>query len=302
MTPLSISVLAFLAVASITMGAIAAARRSTLDELATENEAFTPPQLTDDAPLLVRILAVFSYRMVGQVTVFKGLVERMAERDKVQDKLIAQAGRPWGITSRDLDVISVAGTVGLGAGAAVLAMVMGEPWVLGLAVGVALGLYPRAVISRKARARSVEIRRSLPAMLDLLVMAAEAGATPQGGLEFVAREMPGPLGDEVRVLVRHLEVSVDDVEAFHLLAERTQVEEVEEFVSALVTATRFSRMSFEDALDAQAARLRSDIELETQAQVRKLTVKVLLPLVVFFLPAVLIILVGPALGSLHGML
>jgi len=61
-------------------------------------------------------------------------------------------------------------------------------------------------------------------------------------------------------------------------------------------------MTYEQVLASQADRLRTAIEQEVEARVHKLTVQIVLPLVVFYLPAILLVVVGPSLSSLHGLL
>jgi len=301
MSPATIGVLVFLAVLSLALGLRGADQSALLDELAGTNEA-PSEHLTQDAPLLVRIMATFSYSAVGRVSLLQWLVERAKEREADLDRVLAQAGYPWGLTSSDLVVITWGGAIAGGVVGIIVCLILHITWLFGAIVGVALGLLPRAMVRSRAKQRSSQIRRSLPAMLDLLIMAAQAGMTTSGGLNFVARELPGPLGDEIRYLTRQLSAAVDEVEAFVQLADRCQVDEVEEFAQALVTATKHSRMTYEQVLASQADRLRTAIEQEVEARVHKLTVQIVLPLVAFYLPAILLVVVGPSLSSLHGLL
>lgn len=304
MTPLTIGILVSLSLLSLVFGLSQAFARTSLQRLdlgADRPGRPVAPVLPSDAPLLVRIVSAFSYRLYGEVSLLKYLADRATATSAAMDRLLAQAGRPYGLTAENLAVMGVVGPIGCGAGATVLALVIKMPWFIGAAMGVAVGLYPRTYVTRLARTRSAKIRRALPGMLDLLVMAAEAGMTPEAGITLVARETDGPLGVEMSIVAEQIKANIDALEAFRQLAERTQVEEVESFVQALITATRFSRLSYEDALDKQSARLRSDLHQETATQVRALMVKILLPLALFFLPSILLILLGPALTHLSGL-
>jgi len=301
MTASTVGVLVFLAIVSITLGLATGKRSVLLEELAGASESATP-NLDQDAPLLMRLMAAFSYTAADRTGVLSWLLERAKNHEAEVDRKLAQAGRPWGLTARDLIVITWAGTIGGAVGGTLLAILLHMPFFLGTMFGGALGVYPRAMVDGRARRRADEIRRALPAMLDLLIMAAQAGAVTAGGLAYVARELPGPLGDEIRYVVKQLETSVDEIEAFTMLANRCQIEEIEEFTQALITATKHSRMTYEQVLENQAERLRTSLEQETEAKVRKLTVTTLIPLVVFFLPAVMIIVIGPALAGLHSFL
>lgn len=270
-----------------------------LELTTTPASANDHPTLAPDTPFALRVLAAFSYRLYGEVSFFKALAQRSMSANAANERLLAQAGRPYGLTAEMLTIMSTLAPIGCGAAGAIVALLLGIPWFLGVAFGIGLGLYPRVYVVRLARNRAAKIRRGLPGMLDLIVMTAAAGVTRETGIVLVSQEVGGPLGEEMSVMAEQIRANVDALEVFRQLAERTQVEEVENFVQALTTATLYSSMTYQDIIEQQSTRLRTDLAQETATKVRGMVVKILLPLVVFYLPSIMLILLGPALGHLH---
>ncbi len=268
-------------------------------ELTSATGDFSAPHIAPNAPLVIRLVSAFSYRLYGEVSLFRYLVKRTISRNAANERLLAQAGHPYGLTAEALGIMSTVGPIGCGAGIGIISLLLGFPWILGVVFGVVVGLYPRAYITRLARTRSARIRKALPGMLDLIVMTAEAGMTRETGIRVVAEQISGPLGEEMGIMAEQIKANMDVLEVFRQLAERTQVEEVENFVQALTTATLYSGMTYQDIIEKQAARLRVDLHQETATKVRGMIVKILVPLAVFFLPSIMLILLGPSLGHLH---
>jgi pilus assembly protein TadC len=300
MNPATAAIFAGLAVMSIVYGLRTRREETTLSVFdAFDDEATTAYSPPVGAPVVVQILLRASWRL-QQVPFFRSILKLGENSLSTNERLLAQAGRPFGLRAVDLQVLTTVGVVAFGAAGVLFGLLTHISWFITGIIGVIIPLYPRAMVSQRAKRRSREIRRSMPAMLDLLIMTAEAGMTPEAGVVFVAQQMHGALGDEMRIAAQQIRSGMTTEDAFMELAARTQIEEVEIFVQALNTAIRFSRLTWTEVLKAQAERLRIDLRQELESAVRKLTVRIVVPLVAFFLPSILILTIGPSLQGLHG--
>ncbi|MHB1975318.1 MAG: type II secretion system F family protein [Acidimicrobiales bacterium] len=295
MSPLFVALSAGLAIFFLARGLL----HSPADDLAAmlddERHSVAPGE---DAPMLVRLVGSFALRLEGESRLIRRIVSAGRERQDRLERIVVQAGRPWGITGVDLDAFTVAGSIGGAAIGIYLCLLIHETWLLGLLVGLVLGLYPRAVVSRLATERARLVKRALPGVLDLLVVAAQSGTMQLEGLRIVADKTEGPLADAIAKVVRQVEnASAEPERAFLMLAEETGVEEVAEFANALITASRYGGLSYHEALNQQADRLRIAQRQDLDKQIRSLATKIVIPMTLFFLPAIFLIMIGPSMYS-----
>jgi tight adherence protein C len=250
-----------------------------------------------DAPFLVRLAATITQRLESHSDAIRNLVRHETSLSARLERQLNQAGRPWGLTGAQLNAITLVGGTGAIALGTIVAVLIGEKWYLGTLLGVVVAIYPRAMVSRMARERSNAIRRAIPGMLDLLVLNAEAGGTARAGLALVAQHMSGELAKEVAVVERRIGVGVDEETALVELATRVGIPELEEMAMNIVTAVRFGAMQYADALEAQAERARLAHRQEIEKFIHQMTIKMLFPIMVFYLPAMMLIFLGPSLLS-----
>ncbi|MDA8316245.1 MAG: hypothetical protein M0010_13915 [Actinomycetota bacterium] len=255
--------------------------------------AWTP---ATGVPLTLRIGAIITQRLQPHSSLVAHLVSTETSRSAKLDRLLNQAGRPWGMTGVQLDSLSVLGGVGIGAVATYVAVAVAPGWwYVGALLGVVALVLPRLVVRRMAAERVAEIKRGVPGLLDLLVLNAEAGGTPRSGFTLAAQKLSGPLGQEVAAVERQVSVGLDEEMALLELAQRTAVPELEELAMNVRTATRFGAVQYADALGAQATRVRTALVQEVQKDIHALSVKLLFPIVVFYLPAMFLVFLGPSM-------
>lgn len=255
--------------------------------------AWTP---ATGVPLTLRIGAIITQRLQPHSSLVAHLVSTETSRSAKLDRLLNQAGRPWGMTGVQLDSLSVLGGVGIGAVATYVAVAVAPGWwYVGALLGVVALVLPRLVVRRMAAERVAEIKRGVPGLLDLLVLNAEAGGTPRSGFTLAAQKLSGPLGQEVAAVERQVSVGLDEEMALLELAQRTAVPELEELAMNVRTATRFGAVQYADALGAQAIRVRTALVQEVQKDIHALSVKLLFPIVVFYLPAMFLVFLGPSM-------
>jgi tight adherence protein C len=218
------------------------------------------------------------------------------------DSKLELAGRPYGITAADFLVLRAAAatgglTVGLAAGWAVSSAVAAA--ILGLMLGGGGWLAPGFWINRQVTARRQEILLALPPVLDLLVVAVDAGLSFDLALGRVVDKLHNPLTAELDQVMRQISLGRSRAEALESLVRRVNVEDVRRLVNALLQADELG-VPIARALRDQAAEARRLARQRAQQAAATATVKMVVPMILFILPTVWLILLGPAIVSLFG--
>ncbi|HVW17581.1 MAG TPA: type II secretion system F family protein [Solirubrobacteraceae bacterium] len=199
----------------------------------------------------------------------------------------------------------------LGSGAALIAIVLVASAHAGLGLGLALVavatgaalVLPSAILSRRARMRLAVVDREMPELVDLLVVAVEAGLGLFAALGQASARMSGPLHDEIRLVLREQRLGVGAAEALTRFAERCDTPGVQAFVRALVYGEHLG-ISVGQSLRALAVDMRKRRQAWAEERAQKMPIKVLFPLVFCIFPALFVVLLVPAvmriLQGLHG--
>lgn len=166
----------------------------------------------------------------------------------------------------------------------------------------AIGLFaPVAWMNRKRDARQGSIRRDLPDVLDLMAISVEAGVGFEGALEIVCRHFKSPLAEELSRTLREMELGLPRKDALQNLKRRTEVAELSNFIVILIQADELG-MPIGRVLRTQGAEMRSKRRQWAREKAGKLPVKILGPLILFILPAIFVVILGPAAQSImHGL-
>jgi tight adherence protein C len=234
-------------------------------------------------PTASRISALFSrYTPVGA-------------RDAVAKRLTF-AGIESGLTPElflTLRILSAAAGLALGyyVGVVRSGYLLGALWIP--FIGYAGYLAPGHWLDGKVEARQESIRRDLPDMIDLLTISVEAGLAFDAALLHARRAMPGALSDEVGRLLHEMQLGAPRVDAMRHLAERSNVEELKSFVLAMVQADIFG-VSVANVLRGQSQELRTKRRQRAEEKAMKTPVKLLFPMIGCVMPALFVVILGPA--------
>lgn len=165
-----------------------------------------------------------------------------------------------------------------------------------LAPGFILFL-PDAWLHIRVQRRQDTIQKSLPDALDMLSVCAEAGLGFDQSLQRVSEHWKTPVAYELGRVVNEMEMGISRRDALRNLANRFDVTELSSFVAIILQSDKLG-MSIADTLHSQADQMRVERRYRAQEQARKIPIKMLLPMTFFIFPALLVVLLAPAIPQL----
>jgi tight adherence protein C len=172
-----------------------------------------------------------------------------------------------------------------------------------LLVGITgLGFFiPRFFLKRMINDRQSRIRVGMPDALDLTVICVEAGLALDQAMMRVGEDLRHAhpdLSDEFYLMNLELRAGKPRAEALRNLYNRTGVDDIKALVTTLVQTDRFGT-SIAQALRVHSDSLRTERRQRAEEQAAKTTIKMVPPLVVFVLPSIIIVTLGPAIIMLY---
>jgi tight adherence protein C len=245
-----------------------------------------------------RVLNPFLNRLVGigRRLTPSDYAERIAQKLNV-------AGNPPGWT---VDRVVSLKVVGIGAGLLggfLFAVLLGKGALFTVAVcilGAVVGYYgPNLYLYQKGYDRTIKMQRSLPDALDLLTISVEAGLGFDSALSQVARNTDGPLAAEFARVLQEMQIGLGRSQALRAMGERSNLPDLRGFTSAMVQADAFG-IPVGKVLRVQSAEIRVKRRQRAEEQAQKIPVKIMVPLVLFILPALFVAVLGPAIISMMG--
>jgi Flp pilus assembly protein TadB len=150
-----------------------------------------------------------------------------------------------------------------------------------------------AVVHRRSDARTSEIDRALPELIDVLTATVEAGLGFAGSLQLVAGRFEGPLGSELRLALREQTMGLSTNQALANMVERSDTPAMRSFARAILQGETLG-VSIGAMLRNLAVELRTRRRQAAQERAQKTPVKLLFPLIFFVFPALLLVLFYPA--------
>ena len=228
----------------------------------------------------------------GLVSDLGTIVWRRLPRHRVKkDSLrrLAAAGYPAGMTIQELWGWRC---VAAGSGLSLLYLAQ-DGFLLAALGGYLWSRLPYLWLTIAAAKREAAIRRALPGVLDLLVICTGAGLTFDAALAvIVEKSQPGPLIDELRLVLHHMRMGDSRQEALRRMSARTENTDVKSVCATLIQADQLGT-SISSTLVLLANQIRINQAQRAEARANQAPVKLLFPLVFFIFPSLLVVLFGP---------
>jgi len=172
-------------------------------------------------------------------------------------------------------------------------------------VGAAAGYYmPMIWITNVVQKRQTELLKAFPDALDLLVSSVEAGLGVDAAFKRVADEMDmasPKLSRELQMVTHEVNGGMPRTEALRRLADRTGLDDINSLVNVLVQAERFGT-SISRALRTHSEHVRTKRMQKAEAKAAQVSPKLTVVMIIFILPCLIIILIGPAIINIKNVL
>lgn len=159
---------------------------------------------------------------------------------------------------------------------------------------------PRFFLKRMITGRQHRIKLGLPDALDLTVICVEAGLALDQAMMRVGEDLHHAhpeLSDEFHMVNLEMRAGKPRAEALRNLVERTGVDDLRSLVGTLIQTDRFGT-SVAQALRVHSDSLRTERRQRAEEQAAKTTIKMVVPLVLFVLPSIIFVTLGPAVIQL----
>ncbi|MDQ6671265.1 MAG: type II secretion system F family protein [Chloroflexota bacterium] len=187
-------------------------------------------------------------------------------------------------------------TIGLGLGTLLGLLgvaILGAPGVFVLVLGPVVGWFGiNLVLARRSGQRRKAILHDLATVMDLLVLSLEAGMGLDRAMRMVAHEYPCALSDEMGRVLTDLDLGLGRGDAFERMAARVDLEDVQAVSRAIVQSEELG-VSLVGVMQNQGRDVRMSRRRAAEAEALRTPIKMLIPLVVFILPTLFMLLLGP---------
>lgn len=171
---------------------------------------------------------------------------------------------------------------------------------LGLLVGLMAGglgwVLPDVFLKNQSQKREDVLRKGMPDALDLLVICAEAGLSLNAAFDRVAREIgqnSPELAEEIGLTSVELNFLPNRSQALQGLAERVQLPSVLALVNTLIQTEKYGT-PLAQALRVLSAEMREERMMRAEEKAAKLPAILTVPMIIFILPPLFVVLIGPA--------
>jgi tight adherence protein C len=167
--------------------------------------------------------------------------------------------------------------------------------------GVLGWFYPDFWVRGRIMDRQKKILRALPFIVDLLTLSTEAGLDFIGSIgKVVEKASPSPLIDEFSQLLKEIKVGASRQEGLREMAIRVDMTEMNSLIAILISADQMGA-SIGKVLRQQSEQIRAERMMRAERAGALAAQKVLLPLVLFILPSVFLMVIGPfVLSMIYG--
>jgi tight adherence protein C len=244
-----------------------------------------------ERPFAERVIAPLGERLVGI-----GLKITRADTAKRIQHRLDIAGNPRGWDVNRMIGLKALGLGVFGAFAFLYTAGMGSisKTLLITAGAAAFGyVLPNVLLYNAGEKRASLMRNALPDAIDLLTVSVEAGLGFDAAVGRVAKNTKGPLSQEFARLLQEMQIGVGRAEAMRAVAERTTLPDLKSFCLAMVQADNLG-VPIGRVLRIQSREMRVKRRQRAEEKAMQVPVKIMIPLVLFILPCLFLVVLGPA--------
>lgn len=168
------------------------------------------------------------------------------------------------------------------------------------AIVIFMFFMPNLHLNSLRTARQLEIRISMPYVVDLLTLSIEAGLDFMGAIGRVVEKAPdSPLVEELSHLLKDIQLGKTRAQALRHMADRIDMQEISSFVAVLISSDQMGA-SVGNVLRAQSDTMRNERLTKAEKMGAQASQKILIPLIFFIMPAVFLIIFGPFVLQMIG--
>lgn len=149
-------------------------------------------------------------------------------------------------------------------------------------------------LARYQSQRRREILRDLPTVMDLLVLSLEAGMGLDRALRTIVAQYRSTLSFELRRVLTDVDLGIGRGQAFERMAQRVGLDDLRSLSRAIVHSEELG-VSLVTVMQTQSADVRLSRRRAAEAEALRAPIKMLIPLVIFILPTLFMVLLGPVL-------
>jgi tight adherence protein C len=165
-------------------------------------------------------------------------------------------------------------------------------------LAVAFGwMMPLIIVRRTARMRLDQIDKTLPELIDLLVVTIEAGMGFSAALRLAARELSGPLQSELLLTLQEQSMGLGTEQALTNMLTRGDTPAMRSFVRSTIQGETLG-VSTGVIMRNLAVEMRKRRRAAAEEQAQKAPIKMLFPLIFLIFPVLFIVLLGPSLFTI----
>lgn len=162
----------------------------------------------------------------------------------------------------------------------------------------ALGyVLPNILLYNAGEKRSKLMRNALPDAIDLLTVSVEAGLGFDAAVSRVALNTTGPLSQEFARLLQEMQLGVGRAECMRAMSERSSIQDLKSFCMAMVQAESLG-IPIGRVLRVQSSEMRVKRRQRAEEKAQQVPVRIMIPLVLFILPCLFLVVMGPAAISM----
>jgi tight adherence protein C len=222
-----------------------------------------------------------------------------ARRRAALERKLDYAGRPGGMTVQRFIGRKAALALLLGVGGGGFMLLLGTSVLWMPVLGVAGWFAPTVLLNRVGRLRQEAIERTLPDFLDILAVSVRAGLGYRYALRRVAESLGGPVGEEMFIVLRQIDLGADRREAFLALRDRNESDALKAFVAAQLQAEELG-VPLSEALNDIASDMRRMANQNARRQAQRASPRVSLLVTTLIVPGSMILILLSIYYSVSG--